>query len=259
MSNTKNMKIQLIRNATLKINYAGKTILVDPMFSTKGAFESFAGIEKNPTVNLPIEISEIIKNVDMVLVTHTHTDHFDETAQKVLPKSIPLFCQPSDEDKIKANNFVNLTVIKDNFQWNGIQISRTSGKHGSGEILNHMGEVSGFVLQSKSEPTVYIIGDSIWVNEVNESLHKYKPEIIITNSGGAFIPGFEETPILMDEKETIKVAKEMPNSTIISVHLESLDHCTVTRKSLREMAMKECIDDNQLLIPKDGELIEFTG
>ena len=30
------MKIQLIRNATLKIRYAGKTILVDPMFAEKG-------------------------------------------------------------------------------------------------------------------------------------------------------------------------------------------------------------------------------
>ncbi len=258
MSNIRNMKIQLIRNATLKINYAGKTILVDPMFSVKGAFESYGGIERNPTVNLPIDVSEIIKNVDIVLVTHTHTDHFDETAQKALPKDIPIFCQPADEDKIKANNFINLTVIKDSLQWNGIEISRTSGKHGSGEILNHMGEVSGFVLQSKTEPTVYIIGDSIWVKEVKESLFKYKPEIIITNSGGAYIPDFEETPILMDEKETIKIAKEMPNSTIISVHMESLDHCTVTRNSLREMATKESINDNRLLIPKDGELIEFT-
>ncbi len=28
--------VQLIRNATLKIDYAGQTILVDPLFSEKG-------------------------------------------------------------------------------------------------------------------------------------------------------------------------------------------------------------------------------
>lgn len=252
------MKIQLIRNATLKINYAGKTILVDPMFSEKGAFESFAGIEKNPTVNLPIKITKLLDDLDLILVTHTHADHFDETAQKLLPKDIPLFCQPTDEDKIKASNFINLTVIDDTITWNGIKISRTAGKHGSGEVLTHMGEVSGFVLQSLTEPTVYIIGDSIWVKEVKEALHNYKPKIIITNSGGAYLPNFDESPILMDEKETILVAKEMPNSIIISVHMESLDHCTTTRNSLRELAIKENIDEYRLRIPNDGEIIELT-
>jgi L-ascorbate metabolism protein UlaG (beta-lactamase superfamily) len=251
------MTIQLIRNATLKINYGGKTILVDPMFSTKGAFESFAGIEKNPTVDLPIDVNEIIKDIDLVLVTHTHEDHFDKTAQKILSKNIPLFCQPADELKIKNKSFINVTVINDQLKWNEILISRTIGKHGSGEILNQMGQSSGFVLQSETEPTIYIIGDSIWTKEVKESLHKYKPQFVITNSGGAFIPGFEETPIIMNEKETINVAKELPYSTIICVHLESLDHCTVTRNSLRKIALKENINGNRLFIPNDGELLKF--
>ena len=68
--------VQLVRNATLVINYAGKKILIDPMFSPKGAIDSWAGIEKNPTVELPMPVEDIIKEIDLVIVTHTHEDHF---------------------------------------------------------------------------------------------------------------------------------------------------------------------------------------
>jgi hypothetical protein len=35
----------------------------------------------------------------------------------------------------------------------------------------------------------------------------FKPEIIVTNSGGAIIPGFENNPILMNEEQTILLAQ----------------------------------------------------
>ena len=37
------MEIQLIRNATMKITYAGKIFLTDPMLSPKDEFNYFAG------------------------------------------------------------------------------------------------------------------------------------------------------------------------------------------------------------------------
>jgi L-ascorbate metabolism protein UlaG (beta-lactamase superfamily) len=80
--------IQFIRNATLILHYNGKKILVDPMFFPKGAFDPIAGKERNPMVELPISVEEIIKDIDLVLVTHTHPDHFDPVAMEALDKSI---------------------------------------------------------------------------------------------------------------------------------------------------------------------------
>ena len=54
------MKIQLIRNATMKLTYAGRTILTDPMLSPKGDFKAFAGIARNPTIELPFQKEEIV-------------------------------------------------------------------------------------------------------------------------------------------------------------------------------------------------------
>jgi L-ascorbate metabolism protein UlaG (beta-lactamase superfamily) len=63
--------LQLVRNATLLIEYAGKRILVDPMLSPKGAIESWAGIQRNPTVELKMPAEEIVKGVDLVGDTYT--------------------------------------------------------------------------------------------------------------------------------------------------------------------------------------------
>lgn len=249
------MNLQLIRNATIKINYAGKKILVDPMFSPKYTNDSLAGISRNPTVELTLTIENIINDIDFVIITHTHRDHFDSLASEKLSKEIKLFCQPADKEFMQTAGFVNAVVIETKSVFENITITRIAGKHGSGEILKKMGEVSGFVLQADNEPTLYIVGDSIWLKEVENTIATFKPEIIVANSGGAIIPGFENNPILMNEEETILLAKTAKSSKIIAVHLESLDHCRVTRNSLRQKATEQGIDENHLIIPTDGQLI----
>ncbi|WP_378184749.1 MBL fold metallo-hydrolase [Aquimarina sp. W85] len=252
------MDIQLIRSATLKITYAGSTILIDPMLAAKGTFESFAGIQKNPICDLTMSIEEVLDAVTLVLITHMHEDHFDTLAKASLSKDIPIFCQPADLKKIQESNFIHAKKIDTTVQWKGITISRTGGVHGSGEIAKHMGAVSGFVLQAENEPTTYIVGDSIWVDQVDQAIKAYEPQVIVTNSGGAYIPGHEITPILMNEAETIKILKRLPEAHVVAVHLEALDHCTVTRASLKRVYAIEKSEIGSLYLPVDGEVISFN-
>ena len=252
------MNFQLIRNATLKLNYAGKTILVDPMLCPKETFEPFVpGLKRNPIVDLVIPVKEIIEEIDCVVVTHSHPDHFDKLSGELLSKSIKLFCTPVDTDFFNKQNFKNIEVIEEKAIWSGITITRIEGKHGSGPILAHMGQVSGYILQAKNEPTVYIVSDSVLVEEVEKAIENYNPQIIITNSGGGIIPNFENTPVHMDEDQTIAIAEMASNSKIIAVHLESIDFCKVTRDSLRECSKERGISVNNLLIPVDGETFEL--
>jgi L-ascorbate metabolism protein UlaG (beta-lactamase superfamily) len=75
------MKITQVRNATLVVDYAGRKFLIDPMLGAKGTFPGFAGTLNshlsNPLVDLPAPIGEIV-DVDAVIVTHTHLDHWDD-------------------------------------------------------------------------------------------------------------------------------------------------------------------------------------
>ena len=250
------MKIQLIRNATMKITYKDRVILTDPMLSPRGAIKSFAGISRNPTVGLPIPVEEILNGVEMVLVSHHHPDHIDDVAYEVLPKTMLVFCQPGDETKLLEKGFANVNPIELSCAWGGATITRTRGRHGRGMIRERMGSVSGFLLQTENEPTVYWIGDSIWCDAVAENIRAFKPDIIITHSGGATIPGFE--PIIMDIDQTLEVvAASSKETVVVAIHLEALDHCGVSRRDLRRAADSKHIPPSHLMIPDDGEIIIF--
>lgn len=250
-------KIQLIRNATLKITFGDATFLIDPMLGAKGSFESYGNIAKNPISKLPISTDEILADVDAVLVSHLHKDHFDDAAKHLIQKDLQIFCQPTNKETIEESGFRNITEIFESQTFNSTTIHRVGGKHGRGPIEKLMGKVSGFVLENKNEPTIYILGDTIFNDEVKATIKKFKPEIIITNSGGAFIPGYEKDLILLDEHETLEIANYAKDATLIAVHLEALDHCTVSRASLYRTVLQSNISKENLKIPLNGEILEF--
>ncbi len=249
------MKVQLIRNATLRLTYGGRQILIDPMLGEKHSIRSFAGISPNPTVDLPCPPQEVLEGVEMVMISHLHPDHFDQAAQEMLPKELPLFCQPGDETKIVEMGFRQVTAVVDSVEWEGIHITRTPGQHGTGELAERMGYVSGFIFQAENEPVVYWAGDTIWYEEVEKVLDELKPDLVITHSGG---PKFGDSdPILMDAGQTMAVCGAAPQAMVVAVHLEALDHCTVSRVDLRKLASERDILQERLFVPADGEEIEL--
>ncbi len=249
------MRIQLIRNATLRITYSEKLIITDPYLADKCSMPSYTGASPNPLVDLPCTPQDVIEGIDMALVSHIHSDHFDPTAQRLLPKDLPLFCQPGDEPMIKEKGFHKVMPVVDTINWDGITILRTPGQHGTGNVLVEMGNTSGFLLKSKGEPTVYWVGDSIWCDAVAAVIDKHQPDIIITHSGGA-VWG-DNILIIMDALQTVDVCRAAPKAVVVAIHMESLDHGTVSRSDLRTKAKMENIKPDQLLIPDDGEIIEF--
>jgi L-ascorbate metabolism protein UlaG (beta-lactamase superfamily) len=250
------MKIQQIRNSTLRLSIAGKIILTDPVLLPRHGIESFAGIEKNPIIELPFPAQEVIKGVDLVIVSHLHQDHFDDGAKKILPKDVSMFCQPGDDKAIKENGFLNVSPIKKSIDWEDIHITRTPGKHASNEKWeNILGNVSGFIFKTNNEPTVYWAGDTVFYEKIKDIITTVKPDIILTHSCGAILE--DSGPIVMDAMQTIDVCRLAPNSIVVATHMNALDHGTVTRKDLRTYANDNGISKEQLLIPEDGQTLTF--
>jgi L-ascorbate metabolism protein UlaG (beta-lactamase superfamily) len=113
------MQIQQIRNATMRITYSGKLFITDPYLAGKHELPSYTGKSPNPIIDLPCNVQKVIAGIEAVLVSHIHSDHFDPTAQKLLPKSVPLFCQPSDKYQIDEMGFRNVIPVAESFNWNG--------------------------------------------------------------------------------------------------------------------------------------------
>jgi L-ascorbate metabolism protein UlaG (beta-lactamase superfamily) len=247
------VQLQLIRNATMRIHYAGHLLLTDPFLGARHAYRSFSGISPNPMVDLPQPAETVVDGVEAVLVSHLHNDHFDPPAWEMLPKTIPLFCQPGDDAKIAEKGFLAVTPVEESLEWQGITIRRTPGQHGTGLLAEQMGRVSGFVLQAENEPVLYWAGDTIWYTAVEETVATVQPDLIITHSSGAKFK--DSDPIVMDVAQTLALCRAAPQATVIAVHMEALDHGTVTRAALRAAAEARDISPERLLIPADGQTI----
>ncbi len=247
------MQLHLIRNATLRLTYGGRRWLIDPFLAPKHTLRSFAGLAPNPLVDLPCTPREVVADIDGVIVSHLHPDHFDAAAEELLPKEVPLFCQPGDENQIAGKGFRAVTPVAEVVEWQGVRIIRTPGQHGTGALAERMGKVSGFFFQALEEPTLYWAGDTIWYPAVAQTIAETQPDVIITHSSGARFG--ESDPIVMDAEQTIAVCQAAPRAVVIAVHMEALDHGTVSRAGLRAAADTAGIGRDRLLIPDDGAIL----
>jgi L-ascorbate metabolism protein UlaG (beta-lactamase superfamily) len=249
------MQIQLIRSATLRMTYDNRVFIIDPYLAPKHSQEPLIGKSRNPLVDLPYPPEDVLAGIEMALISHLHPDHFDSVAQQLLPRDIPLYCQPGDEHQIKEAGFSNITIVDGSVDWHGLTITRTAGQHGNDVWAARMGSVPGFIFRADNEPTIYWTGDTVWYEAVRQLVRETEPDIIITHSSGA---SFENGhPIIMDGQQTIEVCRTAPQSVVITTHMEAFDFDTVSRKDLRALAEAEGIEARQLLIPADGETLVF--
>jgi L-ascorbate metabolism protein UlaG (beta-lactamase superfamily) len=245
------MRLRLIRNATLLVRVAGLRVLVDPMLDpvgTRPPVENTANGRRNPLCELPEPAEVIVQRLDAVLVTHLHRDHFDDTAAELLPKAVPVFCQPPDAETLRGRGFTDVRPVEAELEWAGGRIARTGGCHGTGAIAEALGPVSGFVLAGPGEPVLYVAGDTIWCDEVRAALDAHRPDVVVVNASGArFLEG---DPIVMTTDDVVTVARYTP-ARVVAVHLEAINHCLETRADLHQRLREEGLAD-RVTVPEDG-------
>lgn len=253
------MHIQQIRNATLVVQYAGKKFLIDPFLAEKGTYPPFPNSlrqdQNNPLVSLPSSIDEIIDNVDAVIVTHLHLDHYDDAAKEILPKDIKMFVQnEEDATAVKNDGFQNVEVLQEDTFFEDIQLIKTKGEHGRGEILKLAGLVCGVVFKHHTEKTLYIAGDTVWYEGVQEAIGTHHPEVIVVNAGdNQFLEGGS---LVMGKDDVYEVQKAAPAAIIIASHMEAVNHWTLSRVELRSFINEKGISAS-IFVPEDGESYSF--
>lgn len=237
------MRLTLVRNATLILEIGGRRILVDPMLDDAGArppIENTANPVANPTVPLPFPAEDVVRDLDAIVVTHRHRDHLDSRAEALVPRDIPVFCQPEDEEALRELG-LDARVVDDELEWDGLRITRTPARHGSGRIAELLAPVSGFVLDD-----LYLAGDTVWYDDVAETIERHRPRVAVVDAGGAEFT--EGGLIVMGIDDVSEVASRVP--TVVAVHMEALNHCFLTRAALRTALPS-------VIVPDDGETLEL--
>jgi len=236
------MRITLVRNATVVLELDGRRILVDPMLDPAGARPAITGTAnpvRNPTVELPFPPEEVVHGLDAVLVTHRHKDHFDDTAERLLPRDVPVFCQPEDATALRELG-LDARAVEETLDWDGLTWHRVPARHGHGAVAEALAPVSGFVLGE-----LYLAGDTVWYEAVEETIERFSPRVAVVHAGGASF--LEGGLIVMGIDDVREVASRVP--VVVCVHMEALNHCFLSRTDLAAAVPG-------VRIPRDGETVE---
>jgi L-ascorbate metabolism protein UlaG (beta-lactamase superfamily) len=237
------VRLTLVRNATLLVEIGGRRILVDPMLDDAGTrppVENTANPVPNPMVPLPFPAEDVVRGINAVIVTHRHRDHLDGRAEELLPRDVPVFCQPEDEEALRDLG-LDARAVDESTDWDGIRITRAPGRHGTGRIAELLAPVSGFLLDD-----LYLAGDTVWYEGVEGTIARHRPRVAVVNAGGAeFLEG---GLIIMGIDDVREVATHVP--TVVAVHMEALNHCFLSRAELRAALPA-------VLVPEDGETLDL--
>src|SRR3954470_16506207 len=143
-------RLRLVRHATLLLETSLGRVLVDPMLRAAGTtppIENTPSPRRNPLVELPMPLEDVVRDVDLCIVTHLHGDHFDD----LLPRDIPILTQPESADELRRRGYADVVTSHPS-------VPMTRGRHGRDDaMVAALGPVSGWVVDG-----IYIAGDTTW-------------------------------------------------------------------------------------------------
>lgn len=260
------MKITQIRNATILMEFESEGrpvgLLVDPMLAPCGSLPSLRFLggnrRRNPIVDLPDQWTLLKERVTHGLITHCqrgHFDHLDRPGQRFLRDTwIPVFCMQRDADYLRMRNIEVRPLRGGRSQpfFHG-QITPIRCVHGLGIVGRFMEHGYGYLIELPGEPSVYLAGDTVLTDAVRRVLVESKPGVAVLPAGGARFDFGSE--ILMDGADVLAACTLTPG-VVVANHLEALDHCPTSRTQLVADADSARLT-NRLLVPRDGETLEF--
>jgi L-ascorbate metabolism protein UlaG (beta-lactamase superfamily) len=220
-------------HASFRLNSPnGKRIYVDPWLGNPNCPET----ETEP------------ERIDLIALTHGHSDHVGETVelwQKFSPPVIALVElrrwlseQGVAEDMASAANKGGTVDV------DGIKITLTDAKHSSsGPDGNYLGEPAGLVIELEDATRVYFAGDTCVFGDMQLIGRIYRPHLAVLPIGDHYTMGPREAAVAL---ELLGVKRCVP------CHYGTFPLLTGTPEALRELAPEGV----EILEPAPGETVE---
>ena len=237
-----NIKITHIDTACCLIEIDNFKILTDPVLDKAGKLyhHGYGAISKktsNPEIT-----SNVLKNIDLILLSHPqHKDNFDHKGRE-LAKTVPLILSTKKIEKnykngkgLKAWEQHTIKLSDNEF----ITITATPAQHHPNWLPKFIsGEVIGFFIKhSHSNETIYISGDTIYYKGIENIKNKFgEITYALIHVGSAefrYLTGLGK--FTMDAKGFVKTVSTLSPKIAIPIHNSGWTHFKESNDGLKKV------------------------
>ncbi len=234
----------------LLIEYSGLRILTDATFDSPQLYP--LGGENLSKFNAPPIAPELLLPIHAVLLSHDqHMDNLDHAGREFLPKTERVITTKGGAQRL-GGGAVGLipwaTTIVPLPDGRDLVITGTPARHGPVGIKPVTGEVVGFVLSIEGNSDIYVTGDTVWYEGINEVAQRFNNVGLAVLFAGAAQPRGPFN-VTMDTNDAIEAATRFKNAKIASVHNFGWSHFKQSQEDLKKAFTVVGIDRLVMLQP----------
>ncbi len=164
--------LTLIGTATMLLRLGPFTILTDPNFLHRGEEARIGfGLRTRRLTDPALEIGDL-PELDAVVVSHLHGDHFDQIAERRLPKDVPIVTTRQGAIGLRAKGFTDARGLR---PWRSetlhagewrLRVSAVPGRHAPRPLYALLPQVMGSVIDlhegTERRLRLYVTGDTLF-------------------------------------------------------------------------------------------------
>ncbi len=230
--------ISWLGGATMLIDFDGHRILTDPTFG-EGEQAYFMAdpnemfdLARGPNARHHARTTPFpgldVSSVDLMVISHMHEDHFDQLAEKSLPKSLRTITPINDAENLTSKSFTNQLAM----DWgqstsiatkNGkITITAIPADHSPNPQINAiLGKGNGYWLTFEAgnwRKDIYWTGDTFPTDPVMAAVKSHgTPDILIPHMGAVGTTG-PLGQISMGAEQVLQMAEALGQPNILPIH-----------------------------------------
>jgi L-ascorbate metabolism protein UlaG (beta-lactamase superfamily) len=193
------IRITMIGHSTVLLEMGGMRILTDPFF----------GLHGNPAyrrIAPPASTREKAADVDMVLLSHDHWDHFDRRFFRMLPASVPVIVPALTRGWMRLRGVRRPVGIR---RWDSL---RHHGVTVWGVPAHHFAVAHGFVIEHGRQ-RVYFAGDTFHGRFHEKIARELAPAVVL-------LPVTTyRLPMTMGEDQAVRAVRDLQPQVVVPIHL----------------------------------------
>ncbi|GAA4729390.1 MBL fold metallo-hydrolase [Modestobacter marinus] len=214
--------------ATTLLRIGPFTLLTDPNFLHRGQRAHLGYGLRSKRLTDPALVPALLPELDAVLLSHMHGDHWDRVATRSLPKETPVVTTPEAAGCLAKRGF---TATADLRPWQThevsagddvLRITSVPGVHGPGPLARVLPQVMGSVLElvrgGETRWRGYVTGDTLFRPVLGEVLQRCGPlDALVPHLGGTKVFGVTVT---MDARQGADLVELLRPPVTVPVHYD---------------------------------------